>query len=448
MTMENKLMRLLLGPAKKRIVPLHGTGRRLVDALMARGAAATLTGYFRKRGTPPADALSAVRRQLRLASIVRYNKYIYFNGSVFIDCFAPKWPGRAASKAVEVMMDNALQDEDDWVPYVPGLVFSITKKCVYRCEHCYAIKTLGGKDVFSAEQLLKTAKDFQEIGVGVIAWEGGEPLLRFEDLLMLIRETSDKSESLLATTAYGMTDDMAARLSEAGLVSAIISLDHYEPDRHNAFRGNKKAFDMAVNGVRIFRENGVLPSIAICATRETVDEGGLYRYIELAKDIGAAFVQVLDATPSGNYLGKNVSLTRSQMEEIKKFHVKVNTHPRYRDYPAVQARAFLEDPDNMGCCAGNALVYIDSSGNMQPCDLLQISLGNVLEEGVEPVYSRLKRCFPHPTAGRCPAQTLHRRILRVHEETGKLPLDYTDCEDILDRIKDRGLPEKIKSAGR
>ena len=372
-------------------------------------------------------------------------KYVYFNGRIFLDCFAPGWPGPAFDNMIASLARNLGRAPGAWEPYLPSLVLSITKKCVYRCEHCYAIKTLGDRDVLSYEDLLRIAREFQRIGfgVGVMAWEGGEPLLRFEELLKLIRATRGKSESLIATTAYGLTNDMAAQLREAGLDAAIISIDHYDPDRHNAFRRNKKAFDMAVNGVRIFRENGILPSIAICATRETVDEGGLWKYLELGKDIGAAFVQVLDATPSGNYMGRDVMLKKSQMEEIKKFHITVNTDPRYRCYPTVQARALLEDGDTNGCCAGNALVYVDSSGNMQGCDLLQVSFGNVMEEGVETVYRRLKSHFPHPTKGRCPAQSLSKQINSVYEQTGTLPVDYKDCPKVLENIAARGLPDHM-----
>jgi len=340
------------------------------------------------------------------------------------------------------MIRNNGREHRDRQPFLPSLIFSTTKKCVYRCEHCYAIKTLGSKDVLTAEQILGIARRFQEIGVGVISWEGGEPLLRFEDILTFIRETRRDSEAMLATTAFGLTPGRVERLREAGLSLAIISLDHYDPDAHNRFRGNDKAFDMAVNGVRMFLDGGILPSVAICATGDIMRDDGLWKYLELAKDIGAAYVQVLDATPSGNYLGRDVMLSRSQLAEIRDFHVKVNTGPRYKDYPGVQARAFLEHGDNFGCGAGESHCYVDSSGNVQSCVLLQISFGNALEEDVREIYGRIKQQIPRPAAGRCPAQSLHRDIYRVYEETGSLPLQYGDCEKILEKIRRRGLPGK------
>jgi len=417
----------------------------LVEISIGAGVAGTIGRRIVGGGLNPAAAPGRLRGMASLAGWFDHYKFVYFNGRIFVDCFAPGWPGVAFDNMVGYLARNFGRRPGEWEPYVPALILSATRKCVYRCEHCYAIKSLGSRDVLTYAHLLRIVKDFQGLGsgVGVIAWEGGEPLMRFDELLRLIRETRDQSEAMLATTAYGLTPEMAGRLREAGLDAAIISLDHYVPDLHNKFRRNKKAFDMAVNGVRIFRENGILPSIAICATREVVDAGGLWKYLDLAREIGVGFVQVIDATPSGNYLGKDVMLTKPQMEEIKKFHLKVNTDPAYRDHPAVQARAFLEDDDYNGCCAANALVYVDSSGNMQPCDLFQVSFGNVIEEGVETVYRRMKSCFPHPTRGCCPAQTLSRLVHAAHKESGALPVDFRDCPEILENIAARGLPPRM-----
>lgn len=441
---SEKILRRLFNNGHNRMKSVTGIKRVVVDFLIARGALKKMFRVLRDNNSTLYTWINVLDNLRTLASSNKNNlKYVHFNGHIYLDCFAPKWPGKAFERFYESQLQNLLRKEKKTVPFIPSLVFSITKKCVYRCEHCYAIQSLGNKDVLSYDQILQIARDFQKIGVAVIAWEGGEPLLRFDELLSLIENTRDQSESMIATTAHGLTDEKAGRLREAGLGMAIISLDHYDPDKHNQFRGNKRSFDMAVNGVRLFRENGILPSIAICATRELVAEGGLYKYLELAKEIGVAFIQILDATPSGNYLGKDVALTNKQLQEIIRFQKEVNSSRRYRDYPSIQARALLEDESNFGCCGGYALTYVDNSGNLQPCDLLQISCGNVLEEDVQTVYDRMKDYFPHPTKGRCPAQTLNKQIAKVYDDIQSLPLPYQECEQVLQEIKSRGLPDLL-----
>lgn len=438
-----RVLRRLYGDSPNTIRNVYGARRAVVDAVIARNGLRRTRQFLKGRDARLIERLNVLGSQRLMTATSKNYKYVYFNGHIYMDCFAPRWPGAAFDRFYAALLENLLTTSGFLGSYIPTLVFSITKKCVYRCEHCYAIQSLGKKDVLSFEQLLQIAREFQKIGVGMIAWEGGEPLLRFDELCELIRQTTDQSEAMLATTAHGLTDEKAARLAEAGLGAAIISLDHYDPDQHNAFRGNKRSFDMAVQGVRLFRENGVLPSIAICATRSIMEGDGLYRYLELAKQIGAAFIQILDATPSGNYLGKDVALTRAQLERIKAFHKEVNSARRYRDYPTIQARALLEDDDTFGCCGGNALCYVDNDANFQPCDLLQISFGNVLEEGARTVYDRMREFFPHPIQGRCPAQTLHGKIAAVYDEVGSLPLPHEKCTHVLEAIRDRGLPAHL-----
>lgn len=372
-----------------------------------------------------------------------YYKYVYFDGGIFLDCFSPKFPGTAYDRLVYNTLRMLQNKDSEWKNFTIALIISITKKCVYRCEHCYAVQTLGSKDVLTLEQLFHIAKELIRLGIAVIGWEGGEPLLRFNDLLTLIRRTHKYADAWLASTAYGLTHEKARKLKRAGLSAAIISLDHWDPAKHNKFRKNEKAFDMAVNGVRIFRENGILPSICICATKD-LDEEGLYQYLELAKEIGVGFIQILDATPSGNYLGQDVMLSNKQLDMIRKFHMRVNRDPEFRDYPSISARTLLEGETCYGCAAGNALCYVDSSGLLQACDLLQISFGNVLEEGVEKVYKRMKDYFPHPYGGRCPAQSLHKQIADVYSTHESLPLPFEKCEDILEKITRRGLPKNLR----
>ena len=194
MRVEEKVMRLLFGPARRKIVPLNGADRAAADFLMGLGAAGGVAEMMIGRGLSAGEVSAAVKRQLRLADSMKYNKYIYFEGGVFADCFAPRWPGAAMKKMARTMAENTVRESDEWIDYVPSLVFAITRKCVYRCEHCYAAKMLGARDTLSAEELLQIARGFQDIGVGVISWEGGEPLLRFEDRLRAERRKGAETE--------------------------------------------------------------------------------------------------------------------------------------------------------------------------------------------------------------------------------------------------------------
>ena len=245
------------------------------------------------------DAADALRRALA------EKKYTRFGEHVFFDAFSPRFPGRAFDQIIGSATSGRAAVNSGPLPYV---ILAITDRCMYRCEHCYAKEVLGGRDSLTLDQLKELVDRFQQQGTGVIALEGGEPLLRFDDLVRLCEHARAQSEVWIATTGWALTPTKASLLADAGLSGATISLDHYEPDKHNLFRGNKKAFDEAAKAIALFAQAGVFPALSACATRDVMQGDGLMRYLELAHQLGAGVVQFLDPVPTGAYLGQDISL--------------------------------------------------------------------------------------------------------------------------------------------
>lgn len=433
--------------------PIAGAARLAVDFKLVAHAArmrldSTRRGRTDRTGRPGpgvGELARRVRSHLSLGRALRDKKYVRFGDHVYFDAFSPRFPGpvfdRVIAASVRRFVPGAEPQPSGFIPYV---VLAITDRCVYRCEHCYAKDVIRSKDTLSLDQLKHIVDRFQDIGTGVFGLEGGEPLLRFDDLIALCEHARERSEIWIATTGWGLTASRARRLAAAGLAGAAISLDHYDPERHNAFRGNPKAFDEAAKAVALFNQAGVLPALAVCATRDVIADGGLYRYLELARDLGAGVVQVLDPVPTGNFIGKPVGLSEPELRQLQRFQREVNTSPRYRDYPAVSTRPSLEDDTTFGCGAGgNAIIYVDPSGNLQPCPFLGASTGNLIEDGFDQPLSRMRRLFPHPAAVgvSCPVAQMGAEIADARGRCGKLPLPYHETAALCRGFADAPLPE-------
>jgi MoaA/NifB/PqqE/SkfB family radical SAM enzyme len=416
---------------------LFGPTRAIADAGMAASMLRTALRVRREQRLSLVELGRMLYAQAVLARGFSQHKYVLFRGRVFMDVFSPPWPGRPFDRMNAVYA----RGDGDFVAYA---VLAITRRCVFRCEHCYAAHTLAGRDTLSREKLIELTRALVRTGVGVLSFEGGEPLLRFDDLLALIREARDGACPLIATTGYGLTAEKARALADAGLVCAQISLDHYERDRHNAFRRSERSYDAACRAVGLLRDAGVFPVLAVCATPAMVRGDGLYRYLELARELGAGMIQVLDPMPSGSYLegvaGEQV-LTPEQIEKLKRFHVEANTSPRFRRHPAVTVRAHLEDDCRYGCgMGGNQHFYIDASGNVTPCVYLALSLGNVLEEDFDTIFRRMRRRFPRPMGGFCPVYELAPIVAERARAGEALPLGGASADELLRRAAERGLP--------
>jgi len=413
-----------------------------LSARVGLSAATHLVTERKRLGLSPRQLGKALWRLSVIAGGMAENKSVRFGNRIFSEAFTPPWPDRGF---FDVMSSQVLDR-----PFVPYAVFAITAKCMFRCEHCYAIKALKKKEVLSRQDIVDTVESMCTSGVGVISFEGGEPLLRYEDLLAALRTIKGRATPFIATTGWGMTAERAKELADAGLVAAQISLDHYEPEKHNEFRRNPKAFAAATKAAKLLRDAGVLPILAVCATREMIRDDGLHRYFQMARDLGAGLVQVLDPLPAGNFLTSTDSiLGPDELETLMEFHRTANTDPKYHDYPGVCARPHLEHESRFGCGMGGlSVMYVDASGNMQPCVYTHLSVGNVREEPFEVLLDRMRGLFPNPVAGLCPAYELAKPTADAIAEGASNPLPLEHTERLAATITSREQPEIYRRMGR
>lgn len=411
------------------------------DARIGLSVVSRLVAERKARELDWGDLRETLRRLGVIGSALSENKSVRFRGRIFADAYSPPWPDPSFFDMVTAFGTDR--------PFCAYAVFAITAKCMFRCEHCYAINALRSKEVLPREVILETVEALCRSGVGVLSLEGGEPMLRYDDLLAALRQIDGRATPFIATTGWGLDARKAAELAESGLVAAQISLDHYDPAKHNAFRGNPKAFDTAANAVRVHREAGVFPILAVCATRAVLRGGGLFRYLELAKDLGAGMIQVIDPLPAGNYLrAKDAILTADELDEIIDFHRVANTDPRYASFPAVCARAHVEHETRFGCgMGGNTMLYVDASGNVQPCVYTPMAAGNVRQEDLETILSRMRSMFPKSVGGLCPAYELAEPIADELSAGVTHPLGPDTTRRLAEQLMARQEPEVARRMG-
>ena len=71
-----------------------------------------------------------------------------------------------------------------------------------------------------------------------------------------------------------------------------------------------------------------------------------------------------------------------------------NLRREYKDFPAIYAQSIEEDENHFGCTAGGIdRFYINAKGDVQPCEFLNISFGNVQDENFEDIYDKNEECI-------------------------------------------------------
>ena len=303
------------------------------------------------------------------------------NGRYFFYNHVPGFPSRAFDHFHREEL-NLIERFNPRMQKLRSVILSVTKKCPLNCEHCYELKLLNKQEILSLIDLKKIVSDLQEQGVTQIYLSGGEPMTRFNDLIEILKSASDRSDFWLITSGINLSLEKARILKKTRRLTGVsISVDHYLPDEHNAFRRRAYSYEEAINAVKNCKEADLAVGMAICTTRSFVNWDNLIRYAQLAKELGAHFIQLQEPYAVGGYEGKEVTLTDSHINVLDNFYRELNTNKKYRDMPIVVYHGYHQR--RIGCFGGgNRYLYIDSDGNVHSCPYCQTKKANILEDNL------------------------------------------------------------------
>jgi len=320
---------------------------------------------------------------------VSHSKVVARGGRYKLHLYIPAYPTAAFFHTLKKLTRSD--------PGPVTVVLSMTRACNYKCSHCYQQKDRG-KDI-EIDRLISSAQAMQELGVSLFDIEGGEPLLRFDRLLDLMGVLDRRAEIWINTTGAGLTREKVSALKEAGLFGVMVSLHAPDPETHDAFTGVDGAFDTASAALRLFHEQSIFTAINCCPSLEMVAGGGLERIFDLGRDLQTGFVQVIHGKASGGWLGRKdeISGSKAHIEKLCSLHLAYNRERALLDHPSVSAQVFEEGQDLFGCTAGGVdRFYLGADGEVQPCEFLNISFGNVNQEEFETIFKRMRSFFQTP----------------------------------------------------
>jgi MoaA/NifB/PqqE/SkfB family radical SAM enzyme len=147
--------------------------------------------------------------------------------------------------------------------------------------------------------------------------------------------------------------------------------------------------------------------------------------MDAAKGFKACLVQIIKPKPAGGWLEKtDIEFTFQDIEYIKAKVNRYNLQAEFAEYPAISAQIIEEDKSVFGCTAGGTdRFYINAKGDLQPCEFLNISFGNITVDNFEDIYQKMRGCFEW--GGECYlCESCSPEVHRLYQENGltSLPL--------------------------
>jgi len=337
----------------------------------------------------PVKAIKEVLRIRRLRASVHGNqkilKFVKSEGKYFWSVDYPGLPSENLRKIIKNEFYRNYRTSRKSSSLIPlqTIIWGITNRCMLRCKHCYEWNNIDQQDKLTISQLKEILLKIKQQGIRHIQFSGGEPLIRFNDLIELIRNaSSDKIDCWLLTSGFGLTENKAMALKEAGLKGVNISLDHWNKEAHNLFRNNPESYDWVAKSIKNCKNAGIMVSVSLCATCEFVSMENLMQYGALAGKLGAHFIRILEARQVGRFAEQKVLLGKNQIETITKFTLQMNTDPGFKKIPIVTFFGYHQR--KLGCLgAGNRYMYIDPNGDFHACPFCRVATGNALSDSFD-----------------------------------------------------------------
>ena len=337
----------------------------------------TATGSIRQK----LCALEFVRRWLRNERLIRHR------GRWIVNSFVTPFPG----KAYERFLDNFLPNQ----PLTPLSAFlALTANCPANCSYCSLKGRRLGQDL-TTEQWLTVIDQTLQLGTSLIAFSGGEPLLR-EDLPDLVRAAhAGGAEVQLFTSGIGATRPIFETLRNAGLWAVGVSLDRTDEASVNKQAGTSLAFQSAVSAIEMAHDSGIYTFINAIADLDAVMSGEHRRLYDLARRLKVHELRLIEPLPCGGLStsSDHCFLGPEHIAELRRFHREVNRRGRL---PKVCAFNEIESPELFGCVAGTLHFYVDPTGEVCPCDFTPLSFGNVLSERLDVIWRRMSGALGLP----------------------------------------------------
>lgn len=366
-------------------------------------------------------------------AVLKYRRMVQFGDQVVLDSTFPPFPSVAFDKRIMNYVNNLDMKE---VP--TGIVsISTTNCCPYSCPFCSTNARRVTSNDLDEELLKVTITAVEEMGVPSIILHGGEPMYRYDRFLRLVKHVNSDTCLWMFTSGYGVTQERAGELKQNGLFGAWVSLDHFDPDVHNSFRGSPKAFDKACQAIKFFKRAGVYTCLSLVPPDDFLKSENFIKYYDLAKSLGVAEIRVMEKKPSGREADRGVLAHSPLLANLQK---KLYADPRYANHPPLSGLStWLEKDQALGCQCRFEYLFITSTGDVQPCEVSEVTFGNIKEEPFQTIYSRISKSFSRCSTG-CIPMVMFPEIREYQKDRSRMSyLEKTDrAAKIIEGFQEKG----------
>lgn len=271
------------------------------------------------------------------------------------------------------------------------VVWLATNACNARCVHCSSAAARALPNELSTDEAKSMLDGLAEWGVFDVAISGGEPLTR-RDLPELIRHATGLGLRVgLGSNGTTINPRMVARLVDCGLHRLQVSIDGLAAT-HDLARRWDGLFAKSQRAIEAGLAGGL--RVHVCFTAHRLNFAELDAVIDQCVRWGVHQFNLSRFIPTGRGT-VDLDLTNAHWRDlIIAFEKRRRELAGVLDFSTHLAQQVLVDPAAAcmpgfaGCQAGRGQACITAQGDLTPCVMLPIPVGNIRRGSFEDIWAR------------------------------------------------------------
>jgi len=276
---------------------------------------------------------------------------------------------------------------DYWTPEV--VVFELTTACPLNCKHCYVDKSVP---VTMDSKLLNDVIDeIIHLEISQTQLTGGEPLLHPN-----IKEVISKLHSAgifthIFTSGYvseETTDFLLTCPSDKILFQ--VSLDGFE-EYHDTFRNRSGAFEKTSRFIQKMASAGFKVHIGVSVLSQT--EEYLEKLCNYCKTLGVAVMRIGPVSARGEAEKNNIQRTFEHTEWVSQIQRRLADKMNCENFRLLVEASMQPNEYRKNCGLGQTLLKIAPNGDVTPCNVSDMAMGNLANESIVSVLIKKSKLF-------------------------------------------------------
>jgi radical SAM protein with 4Fe4S-binding SPASM domain len=239
----------------------------------------------------------------------------------------------------------------------------ITNKCNLSCLHCFNNSGESCPKEFTTPEILSLIDVLSSMGVHKITLTGGEPFLH-PDLFQIVEHARKAPMTVtIFTNGTLITEEDIQKCKEVHVKFAV-SVDSYNSDTHDRFRGQKGALHKTLHSINILKNAGLPVRISVSLSQ--VNKHELIDTLTYFKDHDLIDYHVAEVNISGR--GRNeVVIPPEEFYKVlvDQLNFEKSSHTMNKRSPKPEG----------GCGIAQSLIYIKADGTILPCHACHQDMG-------------------------------------------------------------------------